>query len=167
MKICDFGLARYFSRDDGSVPYSDNKITMCYRPPEILLGYRQYTSKIDIWSAGCIFLNLLKHGLYIRGDDPRTVFEGILELCGSPSSEELALFRKYPNYTTVFGDDEKTNLIYSGKVIKRKIRKIIQDCPNSLADLLDRIFQFDPKNRISAEEALRHAYFRDVDINSI
>lgn len=87
VKICDFGLARYFSRDDGSVPYSDNKITMCYRPPEILLGYRQYTSKIDIWSAGCIFLNLLKHGLYIRGDDPRTVFEGILELCGSRSQE--------------------------------------------------------------------------------
>lgn len=83
MKICDFGLARFFMKEDGSIPYSDNKITMCYRPPEILLGYCNYDSKIDIWSAGCILLNLLKQNIFIQGDDRKTVFESILELFGS------------------------------------------------------------------------------------
>ena len=114
MKICDFGLARFFMKEDGSIPYSDNKITMCYRPPEILLGYCNYDSKIDIWSAGCILLNLLKQNIFIQGDDRKTVFESI-----------LVLFRKYPEYSSVFGDDVKTNLIYSGRVIAPHIDQLI------------------------------------------
>ena len=135
VKICDFGLARFFTNEDGTIPYSDNKITMCYRPPEILLGFRSYDSKIDIWSAGCILLNLLKQNIIIQGDDPRTVLESILGLFGSRTllslcfslakPEELEKFRKYPNYSTLFGDDEKTNLIYSGRDIAPGIFRLI------------------------------------------
>lgn len=83
VKICDFGLARFFTKEDGSIPYSDDKITPCYRPPEILLGNRNYDSKIDVWSAGCIILNLLKRDYVIRGKDDRVVLESVISICGA------------------------------------------------------------------------------------
>eukprot|EP00388_Colpodella_angusta_P000892 GDKJ01003011.1.p1 GENE.GDKJ01003011.1~~GDKJ01003011.1.p1 ORF type:complete len:414 (+),score=16.56 GDKJ01003011.1:53-1243(+) len=51
VKICDFGLA---------VPIYDRAkltpslIVMCYRPPEMLLGASQYSTAVDMWSAGCL-----------------------------------------------------------------------------------------------------------------
>lgn len=34
-------------------------VTLWYRAPEILLGYDQYTTAIDMWSVGCVFMELL------------------------------------------------------------------------------------------------------------
>lgn len=34
-------------------------ITRWYRPPEILFGARYYGEKIDVWSMGCIFAELI------------------------------------------------------------------------------------------------------------
>lgn len=53
LKIGDFGLARAFS-----VPvrqYTHEVITLWYRAPEILLGAEEYSTPVDVWSAGCIF----------------------------------------------------------------------------------------------------------------
>ena len=30
-----------------------------YRAPELLFGYTKYTTSVDTWSLGCIFLELL------------------------------------------------------------------------------------------------------------
>lgn len=83
MKICDFGLARSFTKEDGTVPYSNDKITLWYRPPEVLLDNPNYDSKIDVWSAGCIFLNLLKHRFVICGNEPIDVLKRVIELLGA------------------------------------------------------------------------------------
>ena len=49
IKIADFGLAKKMR------PYATTKVcTMWYRAPELLLGMKNYTTKIDIWSVGCI-----------------------------------------------------------------------------------------------------------------
>ena len=34
-------------------------VTLWYRPPEVLLGSQNYSDTIDIWSAGCIFAELV------------------------------------------------------------------------------------------------------------
>lgn len=36
-----------------------------------------------------------------------------------------------------------------------------------MVDLLDKIFQYNPKNRISAEEALQHPFFTNVNLDSL
>jgi len=60
LKIADFGLARTF---DPSVAtdtsshrrrYTNCVVTRWYRPPELLLGARQYGAEIDIWGIGCV-----------------------------------------------------------------------------------------------------------------
>ncbi|CAL5339756.1 unnamed protein product [Camellia sinensis] len=56
VKIADFGLARTFQ-----IPireYSPEVVTLWYRPPEILLGSRVYSTPVDVWSVGCIFAEM-------------------------------------------------------------------------------------------------------------
>lgn len=53
--ICDFGLARHYN--EGSM--TPKLVTLWYRAPEILLGGVNYDYKVDIWSLGCIFCELL------------------------------------------------------------------------------------------------------------
>ena len=58
IKLTDFGLARTL-KFGNDINYTNNVMTLWYRPPELLLGERHYATKADIWSAGCIFGELL------------------------------------------------------------------------------------------------------------
>ncbi|KAL2903377.1 Cyclin-dependent kinase G-2 [Bienertia sinuspersici] len=48
MKICDFGLARQYGSP--LKPYTHLVVTLCYRSPELLLGAKEYSTAIDMWS---------------------------------------------------------------------------------------------------------------------
>ena len=56
LKLGDFGLARAFSmpKPGQGNRYTNRVVTLWYRPPELLLGERNYTPAIDLWGAGCI-----------------------------------------------------------------------------------------------------------------
>jgi serine/threonine protein kinase len=49
VKIADFGLARYINYSGN---YTNCVVTLWYRAPELLLGQKKYTTKIDMWSIG-------------------------------------------------------------------------------------------------------------------
>ncbi|SAL98752.1 hypothetical protein [Absidia glauca] len=53
LKLGDFGLARAFGIPVRS--YSRDVVTLWYRAPDVLMGSKQYSTSIDLWSAGCIF----------------------------------------------------------------------------------------------------------------
>ena len=64
LKIADFGLARAFDPNivpkDGH-PVKERKYTNCvvtrwYRPPELLLGARQYGGEVDMWGIGYAYI---------------------------------------------------------------------------------------------------------------
>ena len=63
LKLADFGLARAFG-----IPvrtYTHEVVTLWYRAPEILLGLKQYSTPVDMWSIGCIFAEMrMKRPLY-------------------------------------------------------------------------------------------------------
>lgn len=57
IKLADFGLARSFN-----IPmraYTHEVVTLWYRAPEILLGTKLYSTAVDLWSAGCIFAEMV------------------------------------------------------------------------------------------------------------
>jgi serine/threonine protein kinase len=53
LKLADFGLARAFGLPVRG--YTHEVVTLWYRPPDVLLGNRKYSTPVDIWSIGCIF----------------------------------------------------------------------------------------------------------------
>lgn len=66
LKICDFGLARVTSETDFMTEYV---VTRWYRAPELLLNSSDYTTAIDVWSVGCIFMELMDRKPLFPGRD--------------------------------------------------------------------------------------------------
>lgn len=46
-------------------------MTLWYRSPEILLGAKTYSTPVDIWSIGCIFVEMVNHRPLFPGDSVR------------------------------------------------------------------------------------------------
>ena len=58
MKLADFGSCRgVYSKP----PYTEYISTRWYRPPECLLTDGYYTYKMDVWSVGCVFFEMLTY----------------------------------------------------------------------------------------------------------
>lgn len=56
IKLADFGLARAFGVPIRTLTHE--VLTLWYRAPEILLGKKEYSTPIDVWSIGCIFFEM-------------------------------------------------------------------------------------------------------------
>lgn len=59
----DFGLARAISISKNGQPnrYTNRVVTLWYRPPELLLGDRNYGPPVDMWGAGMFKTARLVH----------------------------------------------------------------------------------------------------------
>ena len=63
-----------------------------YRPPEVLLGCRDYGRSVDLWSAGCIFGELLSREILFAGKDEPDQLRKIFQLLGEPSDKDWPLY---------------------------------------------------------------------------
>ncbi|KAJ6001149.1 Mitogen-activated protein kinase HOG1 [Penicillium waksmanii] len=85
LKICDFGLARV---QEGQM--TGYVSTRYYRAPEIMLTWQKYSEKVDIWSAGCIFAEMILGRPLFPGKDHIDQFCVITQLLGSPPDNVIA-----------------------------------------------------------------------------
>jgi len=88
LKICDFGLAR--SREhNSSVAMTQEVVTQYYRPPELLMGIKNYGPEIDMWSVGCILLELLTRRIAFQATNLPQQLRLMSSLLGSPHVDDL------------------------------------------------------------------------------
>ena len=84
LKICDFGLARI--QDPQMTGYVS---TRYYRAPEIMLTWQKYDVEVDIWSAACIFAEMVEGKPLFPGKDHVNQFSIITELLGTPPDDVI------------------------------------------------------------------------------
>lgn len=63
--ICDFGSAKKLVKGEENIAYICSR---CYRAPELIFDCSNYTTMIDMWSAGCVLLELLTNEPFFLGD---------------------------------------------------------------------------------------------------
>eukprot|EP00771_Trimastix_marina_P003873 gnl/Trimastix_PCT/585.p1 GENE.gnl/Trimastix_PCT/585~~gnl/Trimastix_PCT/585.p1 ORF type:complete len:374 (+),score=127.25 gnl/Trimastix_PCT/585:964-2085(+) len=152
LKICDFGLARL-----ANAVQTEYVATRWYRAPEIILGWRQYTQAVDIWSVGCILAEMIARRPLFPGKDVLHQIRLIIEFLGSPTEEDLRDIsnERARNYVL--------HLPRRNKVPFSHLFSRITPAPNPLAlDLLEKMLIFDPTKRITVTEALAHPYLASL-----
>lgn len=88
LKISGFRLARV--QESQMTGYVS---TRYYRAPEIMLTWRRYDGKIDIWSAGCIFAEMMIGRPLFPGENHIDQFCVITQVLGNPPDHVLAHVR--------------------------------------------------------------------------
>lgn len=86
LKLADFGLSRPISEKRAQA-LTNRVVTLWYRAPELLLGERLYSGKIDIWGAGCIMAEMWTRHPILQGSSEQRQLVLISALCGSISSD--------------------------------------------------------------------------------
>jgi len=145
LKLADFGLSRMFNLPMGKMTHEI--ITLWYRPPEVLLGLEEYTTKVDSWSAGCIFAEMLLDKPLFAGDSEIGQIFKIFQIMGTPNEDSWPGISKLPDFKFTFPNWKP-----------KKFSDIFSKCEldkNGL-DLIERLLLMDPDKRISISEALEH-----------
>jgi len=152
LKLADFGLARAFGLPVRT--FTHEVVTLWYRAPEILLGGRQYSTPVDIWSVACIFCEMLTSRPLFPGDSEIDQLFRIFRQLGTPTEET------WPGVTAL-ADYKQSFPQWAPSPLEKSIRELRSD-PLAL-DLLNKMLVYEPSKRISAREALKHPYFDEVN----
>ncbi|XP_020576967.1 cyclin-dependent kinase G-2-like isoform X3 [Phalaenopsis equestris] len=100
LKICDFGLARQYGSP--LKPYTHLVVTLWYRAPELLLGTKQYSTAIDMWSLGCIMAEFLAKEPLFNGKTEFDQLDKIFRTLGTPNEKIWPGFAKLPGVKVNF-----------------------------------------------------------------
>ncbi|KAF8313859.1 Pkinase-domain-containing protein [Clavulina sp. PMI_390] len=152
MKVADFGLARKFGDPLGDM--TQLVVTLWYRAPELLLGETSYSTAVDLWSVGCIFGELILNEPIFQAKGEMEMISMIFKLLGPPTEEIWPGFSSLPLVKTIVIPPP------SPPALRQRFRFITE----AGLDLLSRLLTYDPEERISAEEALHHPYFREAPL---
>lgn len=100
LKIADFGLARFYSKNTKKeIDYTNRIITLWYRPPEILLGATAYGPAVDMWSAACVFIELFTRVPAFPGRTEIDQLDIIYDVLGKPTEKVWPALKKMPWYS--------------------------------------------------------------------
>ncbi|KAL7070203.1 hypothetical protein ACQ4LE_010402 [Meloidogyne hapla] len=148
LKLCDFGSAKMLVPGEPNVAYICSRY---YRAPELIFGATDYTTKIDVWSAGTVLAELLLGQPFFPGDSGVDQLVEIIKVLGTPSRDEIEQMN--PNYT-----EFRFPMIRAhpwSRVFRART-------PADAIDLVSKLLKYTPDARLSPFEALAHEFFDEL-----
>nr|XP_026695142.1 cyclin-dependent kinase 11B isoform X2 [Ciona intestinalis] len=152
LKIGDFGLAREYGSP--LKPYTPIVVTLWYRCPELLLGAKEYSTAVDMWSVGCIFAEFLNKKPLFPGKSETMQLNLIFKELGTPSE------KIWPGYNDLPIVKKTTFVEYPYNTLRKRFGAT--DISQKGFDLLNRFLTYSPERRISAYNALKHDWFLET-----
>lgn len=149
LKLADFGLARAFGIPVRS--YTHEVVTLWYRAPDVLMGSKQYSTPVDIWSVGCIFAEMVNGRPLFPGTSDNDQLLKIFKTLGTPSPTSWPEVTELPDWKPDYPKCEP-----------RAWEEIVPCLDEAGIDLLSNMLKFDPNKRVSARQAMEHEYFRSL-----
>ncbi|KAJ0407536.1 hypothetical protein P43SY_006854 [Pythium insidiosum] len=153
VKICDFGLARGFDvTPEGDTAMdqalTEYVVTRWYRAPELLLASR-YSTAIDVWSVGCILVEMFLRKPVFPGHDHVHQLNLILQTVGSPSPADMGFITNAKAKRWILKQPQ-----HAGK----SLANVCPSAPPEAIDLMTKLLAFDPRKRLSVDDAIAHPF---------
>lgn len=168
--IIDFGVSFFANESEALIGQSFG--TLSFMAPELLFQ-SELGQPIDMWSYGCVLYELLTGSPLILGKSRREILEDMIDLLGVPPEGVSIKNRDAQDVVAAFIIESRLSGVPSDSIIagandelEKRLRK---DKPNlslesnftkQFLDLLRKCLKWNPKERITAEEALMHPFFR-------
>ena len=152
IKVIDFGSSCLF--DKKVYTYIQSRF---YRAPEIILGI-SYTTAIDMWSFGCILVELHTGYPLFPGESEAEQILCIMEVLGLPPK---SIMKQATRASKFFEPDGSPKVLTNSRGKKRvpcskSIEHIMRGAESGLIDVVKRCFEWDPNMRITPDELLMH-----------
>ena len=155
IELGDFGLAKVIPIDAKQMETETGLCTLQYRPPELLLGdsgilHGKEASRgtMDIWSAGCIFAELLTlSGPLFPGQSVLDQLARIFSILGTPTEEDWCGLSQLPDWNKVTFKQQP------GKGLQDIFGKCLWSA--GVPELTSRMLALDPVKRPSAPHCLQ------------
>lgn len=148
LKLCDFGSAKILISGEPNVSYICSRY---YRAPELIFGATNYTTKIDVWSTGCVMAELMLGQPLFPGESGIDQLVEIIKVLGTPSRDQIRTMN--PNYMEYKFPQIKPHPFT--KVFRR-------GTPADAIDLITKLLEYTPTQRLSALEAMCHPFFDEL-----
>ncbi|KAM9321261.1 cyclin-dependent kinase 18 [Gastrophryne carolinensis] len=150
LKLADFGLAR--AKSVPTKTYSNEVVTLWYRPPDVLLGSTEYSTPIDMWGVGCILYEMSTGRPMFPAATVKEELQLIFRLLGTPKEE------------TWPGINANKEFIAYGfpQYCAQPLKSYIPRLDSEGIHLLNSLLLYEDKKRISADSGLRHPYFKSL-----
>ena len=151
VKLCDFGMSRGIKEEN--ILLTEYVVTRYYRAPEVMLSSHHYSKKIDVWSVGCAFVELLSKQFLFPGNNYIEQIKLIMNVLGTQDDKDLEFI----------SNSSAKNFVKQFKNIPKKDFKNILKSENPLAvDLVEKMLVFNPEKRYSIEQCLEHPYLKNM-----
>eukprot|EP00924_Labyrinthula_sp_SR-Ha-C_P013620 maker-scaffold_5-snap-gene-8.13-mRNA-1 protein AED:0.01 eAED:0.01 QI:87/1/1/1/1/1/2/257/358 len=181
VQLADFGLARIIRNPIRPLAKTDaTVVTLWYRAPELLLHSMHYTPAVDIWSLGCIFVEMLTihrnktGGVLFRGKpnedisskNQKAPFEVdecrvILKFLGTEVFAQWKGIGQFPQWANF------KNLLKTEKFLgQSRLTPYVKACKRisqSGLKVAESMLKPDPMVRMSAEMTLKEDFFSRED----
>ncbi|CAJ0752379.1 8757_t:CDS:10 [Entrophospora sp. SA101] len=148
LKIADFGLARAIGVP--MRPYTHQVITLWYRAPELLLGASHYSYSVDMWSVGCVFAEMYNLTPIFAGDCEIGELFKIFMILGTPNEKTWPELKFFNDYQQGFP-----------QWCPQPLNELVPRMDHLAIDLLQKLFLYDTRERISAKHSDYTKYWID------
>jgi len=166
VQIADFGLARIMFPGNKSYTYTTRVVTLWYRAPELLLGFKNYNFGVDMWSIGCVFAELVTGQVLFQAKTEQEACELLFNICGTPTEETMPGCTQTGKYSVFEIKPRRLREHIMEQLAKNNlVEGACGDVPASQVltddwfDLLDNLLMYDHNKRLSASQALQHPFF--------
>ncbi|TKA28915.1 Protein kinase gsk3 [Salinomyces thailandicus] len=147
LKLCDFGSAKILVEGEPNVSYICSRY---YRAPELIFGATNYTTKIDVWSTGCVMAELMLGQPLFPGESGIDQLVEIIKVLGTPTRDQIRTMN--PNY-----------MEHKFPQIKpHPFSKVFRKADPNAIDLISRLLEYTPTQRLSAIDAMVHPFFDEL-----